>query len=287
MSHRLLQRIAGLPVLPETRTALALFVEQDWNSSQAINERLRFQAVLETVYYTFSGDAQSFQPFSVAWIILRAALLRLDHIQDNDSEFLSDPSLSPSEHYNLVFTYYVLAGAILDDLDDTIIPVRRIRRLMRMWNDNMLWAASGQQRDLATQGLKDQLETTPEYYQEAIEAKAGAVYALGFGGAGVLATDDQRVVAILSHIGQLYGLLLQFSDDFLDSTSQIEPALTLPHVYATARTASGLALPEHDLQHYWNHIYKGYFKQVEGLLKPLPAEVQTAVLGVFRSTFAT
>jgi hypothetical protein len=213
MSDRLLKRITDLRVLPETRAALALFVEHDWNSAEAIEDRNRFQAVLEATYAALHGNLEGFQPFLLAWTTLRAALLRLDHLQDNDTDIqsLSKVAYTLPEHYNLVFTYYVLAASLLDDLDDTIIPARRIRRLTRIWNDTMLSAASGQQRDLARIGLKDQFETLHEHYQEAIEAKAGAVYALGFGGAGILATDDQGVVSILFRVGQVYGLLYQLA----------------------------------------------------------------------------
>jgi hypothetical protein len=118
-----------------------------------------------------------------------------------------------------------------------------------------------------------------------IEAKAGAVYALGFGGAAALATDDQESIAALSLVGRAYGTLLQFSDDVLDAPAQEEQALTLPKVYATARKVSGLALPSHDVRRYWNNVYWSYFTQVQHALAVLPVGVQTAILQLFRSTF--
>ncbi len=160
MIDRILQRIDYIPVLPELRAALGLIIERDWHAEKSVQDRLRCEVVFEAIYIAFGGQANGFQPFLASWLILRAALLRLDHLQDNDaSEFaLPSDSLSTGEQYNLIFAYYVLAAALLDDLDDTIISPRRIRHLTRLWNDSMLWAASGQQRDLAKSGPTEQPE---------------------------------------------------------------------------------------------------------------------------------
>ena len=287
MADRIMQRLAALPVLPEARAALAWLVEHDWHGEEFGQEREGSQATLEAVYRALGGDPKDLEPFLLAWLTLRATLSRLDHLQDNE---ITNPAplsavASIGEHYNLVFAYYVLATALLDGLDDTALPPRRLRELTRLWNDTMLWAASGQQRDLARIGPQDQVDAALEHFQEAIQAKAGAVYALAFGGTAVLATDDTQTIAALSLIGQIYGILLQFSDDFLDANAQTDPALTLAQVYTRVRTISGLALPPHQLQHYWDHIYSCYIEQVEQVLAILSPQVQAPVRALFRSTF--
>ncbi len=118
-----------------------------------------------------------------------------------------------------------------------------------------------------------------------IQAKAGAVYGLGFGGLAALTTDDLQTVGVISAIGQIYGTLLQFSDDFLDSSGQLNPWLTLPEVYRRAAIASGMkGQPEH-LGHYWDYIVRSYMQQVEQMVIALPDAVQSVLLELFLNTF--
>lgn len=282
-----LRRIANIPVLPEARAALHLMVERDWNADESIEDRRRCESVFRAIYGELGGQGQSFEPFLTAWLILRAALLRLDHLQDNDISELVLPrdELSIAEQYNLVFAYYVLAMALIDDLDETAVPTRRIRYLARLWNDTMLWAASGQQRDLGRSGPTEPQEAVFSHYQETIQAKAGAVYGLGLGGVAALATDDHRVVRAISAVGQIYGALLQFSDDLLDASSQANPDLTLPEVYRKAAALSGIIGQAEHLNYYWAYIYRTYLNQVEETIKDLSEEVQLALLELFHNTF--
>lgn len=287
MRDHILERIPQ-QVLPESRAALAFFLEQDRGAKGIVQERLQAEAAaLEAMYSAFGGKTGGLQAFLSAWLMMQAAFFRLDHLQDNDISNLApyNDRASVGEQYNLVFTYYVLAASLLDDLDEVLIPAKRIRLLIRMWNDSVLWVASGQQRDLARTGPRAQVDAVLEHYQETIEAKAGAVYALGFGGTGTLATDDQESITALSLVGRIYGTLLQFSDDFLDAAAQTDQALALPQVYSNATKASGLALPSHDLQQYWNHLYWSYFGEVQAALATLPTEVQRVILKLFRNTF--
>lgn len=282
----IVQRISGVPVLTESRAALEHLVEHDWTDQAAVEDRRRTGTTLEQIFKGL-GATKGLQPFLNAWLLLRAALLHLDHVQDNDPTTLAirDSAFSAPEQYNLILTYYVLSMAQLDELDDAIIPGRRIRRVIRLWNDSMLVAGSGQQRDLARSGPRDSVEAVLEHYMETIEAKAGAVYALGLGGVALLSTDDQQQFGALSLIGRIFGTLLQFSDDMLDAGSQSSEMLTLPQVYAAAVKASGLDLPPHNLAQYWSHMYMHFFEQVQQTLPIFPSEVQEAILGLFRSTF--
>jgi hypothetical protein len=283
------RRLAEVPVLPESRAALEQLVAHDWASEDAIEDRLATGTALEQIYRGLGGEIEGLQPFLTAWLLLRAALLHLDHLQDDDAETLlaKEQGFSSAERYNLVFTYYALTMSLLDDLDDAIIPCPRFRRLTHLWNISMLIAGSGQQRDLRRSGPQDSVDATLEHYLQTIDAKAGAVYALGLGGAAVLATDDVTQVDALSFVGRIFGTLLQFSDDVLDAPAQSSPMLTLPQVYAAAVEASGLDLPSHTLTEYWNHLYRSYLDEVQRTLTILPDEVQKVVIELFRRTFDT
>ncbi len=289
VSAAILQRIAQLPVLPELRAVLVDLVERDWNTeTSAIQNGDSLQTVLMLVYQELGGaDPVHLQPLLLAWHTLRAAILRLDHIQDDDPEVTASfgGATSMAERYNLTLTYYLLATAMLDDLNEQYIPALRIRRLLRMWNESLLRAASGQQRDLANQRLCDQPQAALEYYEQAIRAKAGSIYSIGFGGVAALATDDQAALQALPLVGELYGTLLQLNDDLLDAAIQVAPALTLPHVYQSARAASGIALPPHTAHHFARLIFRTYFEHVSTIVAWLPVAAQEAILSIFRQSF--
>jgi len=290
MSSAILQRIAQLPVLPELRAALEKFVEQDWGvEAPGTGERDTLQAALMLIYRELSGgDSVHVQPLLLAWYTLRGAIFRLDHLQDDDPDLdVSFGSATPiGQRYNLVLTYYLLATAVLDDLDAQYVPSARIRRLMRLWNDSLLRAGSGQQRDLATtRWSHQQPQELLEHYEHAMRAKAGSIYSLAFGGVATLATDDESTIQILSLVGELYGTLLQFDDDMLDEVMQATPALTLPHVYQSAQMASGVPLPPHSVRHYARFIRHAYFEHVKTIIEPLPEASRKAIVSIFRQDF--
>ena len=108
---------------------------------------------------------------------------------------------------------------------------------------------------------------------------------MGFGGVAALASDDAQIVGVVSTIGQIYGTLLQFSDDFLDASGQLNPWLTLPEVYRRAAVASGMKGQPEYLSHYWDYVLRSYMEQVEQMVKALPDTVQSALLELFHNTF--
>src|SRR3712207_2241028 len=89
MSSVILQRIAQLPVLPELRAALGKLVEQDWDAgAPAIQEHDTLQAALLRICQELGGDPVHVQPLLLAWYTLRGAILRLDHLQDDDPDWV-------------------------------------------------------------------------------------------------------------------------------------------------------------------------------------------------------
>lgn len=290
VSTIILERIGQLPVLPELQAALVHLVEQDWSRDASLHaQNQRLEEVLMAVYQGLGGgDPVHVRPFILAWHTLRAALLHLDHLQDDDRELdrLFEPAASVSQRYNLILAYYQLALTMLDDLDASQIAPHRFRLVLRFWNERLLQAASGQQRDLGGLQQTDQMQVVLDHYEQAMKAKAGSIYAIGFGGTALLATDDNVSIEALTRIGEAFGTLLQFSDDVLDAADQSEPGLTLPSAYRTAHTASKIRLPPHSLQLYASFIYQSYMEQIRKLVAPLPPSVQEGLLSAFRHTFA-
>lgn len=283
MRDRILEQIQQMPLLSELRTGLERLVAHDWPQPDTARNGDQVHAVVTTIYTTLSGgSAVTVQPFLRAWLTLYAALLHLDHLQDADPSVV--PGDMPAAQYNLVFAYYVLAMTLLSDLDQAEIPVTRVVRLHQMWSAHMLCAAGGQQRDLAG-SLSVEDASVLAHYEQAIQAKAGIVYGLALGGAATLATDHQPTIAALSTAGQVYGTLLQWSDDLRDAPHQRDQQLTLPHTYATARRRARASLPEHATKDYWTFLYQRYHAYLGVTLAPLPTTIQVAVEQLLTTSF--
>ncbi len=278
------QRLRAVMVLPEFRAALTELAEQD---EEAALIQPEVHSFLQTLYLRLGGtDARSVQPFVGAWVLLRATISRLDHVQDGDTdETQLQADSSVASLYNAALAYYVLSTALLDELETKSIPAARLFRLRRLWADNLLCAASGQQRDLGYAKFGGVEHSGLEHYQQAAEAKSGTVFALAVGGVAALASDDTLVIQACRCIGHVYGTLLQFSDDLLDASQQTRAVLTLPQIYTTTRGVDPMASRQ-ELSIFWRqYIYPAYLTQVEQALKELPHTARTDVLQLFAVTF--
>ncbi len=236
MRDHVCTRIDQLPILPELRALLMHMVQHDDECSRRIilvRSSRPFRCCL--------AQAIDVTPFTAAWRLMYAAISRLDELQDNDP--ISDRAIVALDRglqYNLILTYYALASSVLDDLDPQRIPYQRIHRLRRAWSDSMLRMAGGQQRDLL--GVMH-ADTTPLVaYQELAQAKTGATFALAFGGMAMLCSDDNDLIQRLTLVGEIYGTLLQYSDDLLD---QHEPNQTLTLPQALVQTYGTVAQQPH------------------------------------------
>ena len=280
------ERLETVAVLPNMRAALVTMVAQDWAAAE--RDQPRPHAPIATIYELLGGtDVSGIEIFVAAWAALRAALVRLDHLQDGDPEEPPLPNVTcVGAQYNIVFAYYVLATALLDDLDERLIPASRLLRLRRLWADCMLRAASGQQRDLVEADVAERqgLEAL-DHYQQAAQSKSGAVFALAFAGAAILATDDEATIAACYFAGEVYGTLIQFCDDLSDAATQSNSALTLPQAYITALTIYTTHIPQHTLHPYWQHIYVAYLNQLEQELAVTPIQVQVGIRRLFTMAF--
>ena len=276
------QRLQNAGVLPELKFAFDQMAAYD---QMKATKQSHWSLVIPTVRQLLGGNNTTIDPFVVAWLLMYAYLIRLDHLQDGDPTDDPLPTVNqPNAQYNLVFSYYVLADSILDELSPEQIPVIRILRLRRLWSDMMLQMASGQQRDLTASKATCQGNSL-EYYEQIAQAKTGATFALAFGGTAMLLTDDMQLVDTLIVVGNIYGMLLQYSDDLLDSSEQNNATLTLPEALRIAHPTGVSKTTGHTPETFWSYMYANYYAHVQEVIKHLPVELQQGLLQMFEQTF--
>lgn len=223
---------------------------------------------------SFQFEPQTIAPFVAAWRALYTVTLCLDHLQDGDD--LGDPwleGLAPGLQYHLAFSLYIAAQHALATLDARIIPASRIGRLQRFWAESMAQLVSGQFRDLSVNLTELQTRGVAplDEYEQLAAQKTGATFALAFGGVALLATDDEAQIAALTAAGMVYGMLLQYQDDLVDSATQAHQpeAVTLSRALLAAHPAL-VAHGQGAVEAFWAAIYAGYTQALEGILAPLP-----------------
>jgi hypothetical protein len=213
-----------------------------------------------------------------------AAITRLDQVQDGDPTHAPLPiAMTPAAQYNLIFGFYLLATSLLDELTPSVAP-HRIAQLRRFWTDSMLRMAAGQQRDLAF-AAPIAAHVSFDDYQQLVQAKTGATFALAFGGTGMLLTDDQQVIEALILVGEIYGTLVQYSDDLADAAQQPNATATLPRLLSRLPLSQSIA--ELGPAAFWSYLYRQYRAATAAALAPLSPPAQQAVLTLFAHAFET
>lgn len=284
MSHPLrsliVERLAHVPLDDTTHAALLHFVDGEAAEVARGRQLAKVFALLNSV---FGPDAAVVAPFQAAWTLMYAAISRLDALQDGDPVRWQLPVLGGvAPQYNFVFAIYVLAEALLDALSPDL-PAVRVVRLRRLWSDSMLRMAAGQQQDLAA-GDGGSARGSLERYQQIAQAKTGSSFALAFGGCGLLLTDDESLTAALAAIGEVYGTLLQYSDDLLDAATQPNSAPTLPAALRGLPQAGEIA-PARLAAALWPSIYETYRLQALALADGYPA-LKKSVAALFDAVFS-
>jgi hypothetical protein len=245
----------------------------------------QWSMVIPTVQSLLGGATEAVEPFIAAWSLLYAAISRLDYLQDGDP--VDDPLPTddrPSAHYNVLLGYYILAESLLDLLSPDDIPIHRILRLRGLWTHMVLRMASGQQRDLITPD-HDSIDSPLDFYQELVQSKTGATFALALGGLATLLSDDQKMIDTLTLIGEIYGTFLQYSDDLLDVATQPNSTLTLSKALAGSCPAQESNETAHTPEAFWGYLYRLYRRQVESVLADMPISMQQGILDLFARTF--
>lgn len=276
------QRLAGLGLLPELEEALVRLAEQD---AARLEQGALWGWLIPALVAVLDGPQELVQPFAAAWSILFAATGHLDAIQDGDP---LTPVLQEAPdravQINLLLAYSVLANALLDELSPRVLVPHRVDALRRMWSDLLLWAASGQHRDLLAAQVPV-LDDVLASYEQLARAKTGAVFALAFGGVGVLLSDDPQLHDALLLCGVLFGLLVQYFDDLGDAEQQPEHPLTLPAALRRHLLAlNPLAAVQPD--GFCTFVWQGYRSEVQRILAPLTPALQAGIMQLFERTFA-
>lgn len=284
MSHPLrsliVERLAHVPLDDSTRADLLRFVDGEAAEVACARQLAQVFVLLDGV---FGPDAATATPFQAAWTLMYAAISRLDALQDGDPVRWQLPVLGgAAPQYNFVFAIYVLAEALLDTLSPDL-PAARIVKLRRLWSDSMLRMAAGQQQDLAA-GDGGSAGGSLERYQQIAQAKTGSSFALAFGGCGLLLTDDEPLTAALAAIGEVYGTLIQYSDDLLDAATQPNSAPTLPAALRGLPQAGEIA-PARLAAALWPIIHEMYRLRALALADGHP-ELKEGVAALFDAVFS-
>jgi geranylgeranyl pyrophosphate synthase len=223
-------------------------------------------------------------PFVAAWGYLYAATIRLDQLQDHDPIDDPLPTNDVAAQYNLLLTYAVLANSLLDHLAPEAFPPHRLLRLRRHWSDMLLRMASGQQRDLTT--TVSSMTASLDTYEEIARAKTGAAFSLAFGGIAMLLSDDSALIATLTHVGELFGMLVQYADDVSDAAHQPNPAITLPLAFQQFVLAHGSDPGGSAASAFWTAIFHTYCEHVQQLTAPFSATIGAGLQTIFTRAFA-
>ena len=285
--NQIRQRLTAVELLPDFRALLLEVVAQhDHDLRIHANHRLPFE-----IFYALGGQEDHIiLPFASAWSLLDIIALRLDHLYDDDPEEQPLPTApNVAASYNLILALYAAAESLLDDLYDYGVPAQRLVQLKRLWNDCVLVAMSGEHRDLVSARATADASMQLDCYQQMVQAKAGALFALPFAGAATLVTEDDATIKACHFLGMVYGTLLQLGDDLLDRIDQKEySGLTLPSAYANAVRHVSLPQDAGDatLNEYWLYARAAYYTQIDNVLSQVnDARLTTCVHRLFGTMF--
>lgn len=257
-------RLTSTELRPEFVEGLTQLLALEVGQLQQHSPVVAMFATLSTV---LQAPAAVLAPFRAAWTLMYATIGRLDSLQDGDPIKAPPQLASLGAHYNLVFASYIVAASLLDDLAEEVAAARLLR-LQRWWNDCMLRMADGQQHDLASADEPRAFDTLA-VYQQIAQAKTGATYALAFGGIAMLLTDDETLVAGLIQVGEIFGTLVQYTDDLSDALSQPNAALTLPELLQSL-PLEGSRSPEQIATAFWSYLYPIYLRAAREALDGYP-----------------
>jgi len=276
---------AAFPVPGALRTALDTLL----SGTSASAPQPIWPETITRIAESLTTEGRIVAPFRAAWSALYTVTLYLDHLQDADA--LGDPrldALPPAIQYHLAFSAYIAAQHALSSLDPQAIPALRIVRLQRFWASSVAQIASGQYRDL-TQALlviQAQGRAPLDAYEQLAAQKTGATFALAFGGAAILATDDEAVIAAVTNAGMVYGMLLQYRDDLSDAEAQEgqHAATTLSRALLAAHPTLTTHGPD-AVTAFWAAITAAYAEALPAILAPLPAETRTVYANLLQQSF--
>jgi hypothetical protein len=211
-----------------------------------------------------------------AWHMMYGMIIRLDDIQDNQPIYPPFPSgIDLSTQYNILFSQYLVAESILDDLIKNNLSVYRYIKIRRFWSDMMIRMSSGQYCDIRSKN-QPILQDIAINYQKIAQSKTGATYSLAFGSIGLILFEDKKIYENLAVIGEIYGTLIQYGDDINDYESDTDKSVSFVDVVKNS---------EINAIHMYNYIYSIYYKHVELNMINFPEELKNSIRSLFAKTF--
>jgi hypothetical protein len=208
------------------------------------------------------------EPFNDAWMVLYLATSHLDHLQDNDPDPLVE-GLNPNiaVRYNALISLFFFAQSMLSDTPCSV-PHERMTRLYSLWTDSVLRMGGGQHEDLCA--VADTLSL--DLYQQIAQAKTGSAFTLAFGGVALLLCQHEIEIEALVAIGELYGTLIQYSDDVLDRDH--------------GHDALSVLMVNHAPLTVLSRIRQHYFLCMENELLKLSQPIREALMGLLQEAWA-
>ena len=274
-----LERVQHLPMLDSARPLIEAMIAHD--ETLTARSFALYMGDLERLYVSLGGTERlACRWFVRAWWTLISAVTMIDHLQDDD------PDPHPILHelpnplqYQLAFTYFALASAVLDPIDETSTDGHIRRHLRRLWNDGILLLAAGQIEDLQSSSEALEMEQLLHRYAELADAKTGKAFALLLGGTALLAGAKQHVLDLVIQVGTQLGCVIQMADDYADD-SELTAKVSLPTVYEQLRRTSP-DFPD-TMTLYLEYLMQQYATRIEGLIDQLPMAAQSPVRDLIR-----
>ncbi len=211
-----------------------------------------------------------------AWHMMYGMIIRLDDIQDNQpisTPFPSDVNLSTQ--YNILFSHYLIAESILDELIIYDMPINRYIKIRRFWSDMMIRMSSGQYCDVCSKNHTIDKDIAIKY-QKIAQSKTGATYALAFGSTGLALFDDKSIYEGLVVIGEIYGTLIQYGDDINDYEVDMNKSTSFVDIVRES---------EIETLSMYNYVYSIYYDHVELNMKDFPEQIKIVIREIFKKTF--
>lgn len=211
-----------------------------------------------------------------AWHMMYGMIIRLDDIQDNQPiapPFPNDIDLSTQ--YNILFSQYLIAESILDDLISNNLSIYRYVKIRRLWSDMMIRMSSGQYCDICSKNQPIEQDIAIKYQQIA-QSKTGATYALAFGSIGIILFEDKSIYESLAVIGEIYGTLIQYGDDINDYESDMDKSVSFVDIVKKSESSP---------IHMYKYIYSIYYEHVELNMINFPDQLKNSIKGLFVKTF--
>ncbi len=198
-------------LLPDVRAYIRRHIPDNWPDFSALLRQLTDEplgplAILPLASCAAAGgDARAALPVAATWVTLNQAIRILDDLEDQDRPDALWTIVGVPRAFNFSAALYAFC---LELLTHTAWPAERYRAITRLFLQDSIVLAAGQDRDLC-----HQTQTLDDYWST-IETKNARAFALACATGAMCADADSHAVAACDAYGYHLGLALQLLDDF-------------------------------------------------------------------------